>query len=138
MREALQEMAETDDFSDEFAGDPVDDSEELEKRVEVLEEEVRSLRQIVDEQEEGTRKLAQRVVKFEAAQREDKRTNSVEGLVFEPKANAPSGTEQSANGTRSCYFGAAGEMRHRPWAPRLRWWMSGECSGLGRTFPRAE
>ncbi len=92
MKEALEQMVETDDFSDEFADDPVDDSEELEKRVEVLEEEVRSLRQVVDEQEEGTRELAQRVEKLEVAQHEDERTNSVEGLVFEPKAKAPSGT----------------------------------------------
>ena len=98
MREALEQMAETDDFSDEFNGGPVDDSEELEKRVEALEEEVRSLRQVVEEQAEGTRELAHRVEKFEAAQREVKRTNSVEGLVVEPKANAPSGTGNRRTG----------------------------------------
>ena len=36
--------------------------------------------------------MAHRVEKFEAAQREDRRTNSVESLVVGLKANAPSGT----------------------------------------------
>ena len=92
MREALQEMAETDEGLDDTAGDPVDDSEELEKRVEVLEEEVRSLRQVVDEQEEGTRELAQRLGKLEAGQHGDSRLNPVEGLAVGPTANEPPGS----------------------------------------------
>ena len=98
MREALEQMAEADDFSDEFTGDPVDDSEELGKQVEVLEEEVRDLRTVVKAQEEGLEELAHRVEKFEAAQHEVKRTNSVDSLVVGPKANAPSGTGNRRTG----------------------------------------
>ena len=91
MREALEKMAKTDEGFDDAAAD--NDSGELVQRVDALEEEVGSLRQIVEEQEDGMRKLAQRVEKLEATQHEVKWTNSVEGLVVAPKANNPSASE---------------------------------------------
>ena len=98
MREALEQLAETDEGLDDTAGDAEDEGEELAKRVEALEEEVRSLRHVVEEQAEGTRELAHRVEKFEAAQNEVKRTNSVEGPVVGSKANTPSGSGNRRKG----------------------------------------
>ena len=93
MREALEKIAKTDEGFDDAAGDADDDSGELVQRVEALEEDVGSLRKIVEEQEDGMRELAQRVEKLEAAQHEVKWTNSVEGLVVAPEANDPSASE---------------------------------------------
>lgn len=93
VREALLEMAETDEALGDAGGDADDDSGELAQRLEALEKEVGGLRQTVEEQEEGMRELAQRMEKVEADQHGDKRTNSVEGLAVAPKTNEPSGSE---------------------------------------------
>ena len=61
--------------------------------MEDLEKEVKDLRQAVEEQEETVSELTQRLEKLEAAQREVKRTDSVEGLVVGSKANEPSASE---------------------------------------------
>ena len=87
MREALQEMAEVDEGLDDTARDAEDDSEELAQRVETLEEEVRSLRHVVDEQEEGTRKLARQLEMLEAGQSRNNRRDPVENVAEGTREN---------------------------------------------------
>ena len=93
MREALQKMSETDEGLVYAAGDADDDSGELAQRVKDLEREVGDLRQAVEDQKEGTKEMAHRVEKLEAAQHDVKRTNFVEGLAIGPKTDEPSSSE---------------------------------------------
>ena len=93
MREALQQMAETDEALGDPAGDAEDDGGELAQRVDTLEKEVGDLRQTMKGQEERASELTQRLKKLEAAQREVKRADPVEGLVVGIKADEPSVSE---------------------------------------------